>query len=366
MEVPADAMLAFIENITRADTMAELESRLLDGVGYLVPASAVGMYVLNPFNHGTESVAARGVSDFFLSRYEDSGRHQDPVLKCALTTLKAVDNQALMTPEAWTSLPVYTEVFALHRMANLLQAPIVSAGRAIGTLNFGRCTEEGRFTTTQRQTAHAVGRLVGVAIEAMRTHEATTRENHQVRAALELCADAIVLTDLAGARRVLNAAARTLLGRLDVGESALEELMLHPVRRDSATRHEIRVTLESGAPVVLAARSTSPAGDPNVVISFLELVTGEHRHRAGLLQADGLTQRERQVAELAAGGLHDHEIAAQLFLSHHTVKQYLKAVYAKLGVRSRVELNRLEVTNPPVDPSDEGVPNLGSSERWPI
>jgi DNA-binding NarL/FixJ family response regulator len=51
-----------------------------------------------------------------------------------------------------------------------------------------------------------------------------------------------------------------------------------------------------------------------------------------------LSPREREVAELVAGGLTNKEIAARLFLSISTVEASLSRVYGKLGVRSRTEL----------------------------
>ncbi|HEV2740063.1 MAG TPA: AAA family ATPase [Candidatus Elarobacter sp.] len=51
-----------------------------------------------------------------------------------------------------------------------------------------------------------------------------------------------------------------------------------------------------------------------------------------------LTKRESQIADLAATGLSNREIAEQLSLSDRTVEHHLGAVFAKLGVRSRVEL----------------------------
>jgi DNA-binding CsgD family transcriptional regulator len=53
---------------------------------------------------------------------------------------------------------------------------------------------------------------------------------------------------------------------------------------------------------------------------------------------DALSDRERQVAELVAAGRANKEVAAALFLSRKTVEHTLTRVYAKLGVRSRVEL----------------------------
>ena len=48
-----------------------------------------------------------------------------------------------------------------------------------------------------------------------------------------------------------------------------------------------------------------------------------------------LTQRELDVLRLAAGGLSNNEIAADLFITMATVKTHLAHAYAKLGVSSR-------------------------------
>ncbi len=50
-----------------------------------------------------------------------------------------------------------------------------------------------------------------------------------------------------------------------------------------------------------------------------------------------LTGRERDVLELVARGATNREIAGELFLSPHTVKEHTSALYRKLGVRNRAE-----------------------------
>ena len=52
----------------------------------------------------------------------------------------------------------------------------------------------------------------------------------------------------------------------------------------------------------------------------------------------GLTPREREVAGLLTRGASNQEIA-QTLISRHTVKDHVKAVYAKLKVASRAELS---------------------------
>jgi DNA-binding NarL/FixJ family response regulator len=50
-----------------------------------------------------------------------------------------------------------------------------------------------------------------------------------------------------------------------------------------------------------------------------------------------LTEREREVLDLIAAGSTNREIAEQLFLSPHTVKEHTSAVYRKLEARNRAE-----------------------------
>ena len=61
--------------------------------------------------------------------------------------------------------------------------------------------------------------------------------------------------------------------------------------------------------------------------------------RVGLRRApDELTATERRVAELAAQGMTNREVAAAAFMSPKTVEANLARVYRKLGIRSRAEL----------------------------
>lgn len=58
-------------------------------------------------------------------------------------------------------------------------------------------------------------------------------------------------------------------------------------------------------------------------------------------EADPLNDRERQVLRLAGEGRSANEIAAQLKLSHGTVRNYLSEAIGKLGVGNRIEAYRL-------------------------
>lgn len=57
-----------------------------------------------------------------------------------------------------------------------------------------------------------------------------------------------------------------------------------------------------------------------------------------LMQAHGLTPRERDVTGAVLRGLATREIAAELSMAAQTVQQHLKSVFDKTGVRTRREL----------------------------
>jgi DNA-binding CsgD family transcriptional regulator len=57
-----------------------------------------------------------------------------------------------------------------------------------------------------------------------------------------------------------------------------------------------------------------------------------------IAEAYELSPRERNITQLVARGLGTTDIAARLHLSGYTIRDYLKAVFDKVGVSSRGEL----------------------------
>jgi DNA-binding CsgD family transcriptional regulator len=70
----------------------------------------------------------------------------------------------------------------------------------------------------------------------------------------------------------------------------------------------------------------------------LAATAGPTRRAAELGPTEPLTAQELQVAELAAAGLSNKQIAARLYLSHRTVGAHLYRIFPKLGITSRAAL----------------------------
>ena len=77
------------------------------------------------------------------------------------------------------------------------------------------------------------------------------------------------------------------------------------------------------------------------------------RGMPGRRRAEGLTPSEHRVAELAAAGMNNKDIAAALFITPKTVEVNLSRIYRKLNVHSRVELYRTFNSAPEIDDSKE-------------
>jgi DNA-binding NarL/FixJ family response regulator len=66
---------------------------------------------------------------------------------------------------------------------------------------------------------------------------------------------------------------------------------------------------------------------------------GQPRPCADSADYPGLTPQELEIAQLAAAGLSNKQIAGRLYLSHRTVGCHLYRIFPKLGITSRAALS---------------------------
>jgi ATP/maltotriose-dependent transcriptional regulator MalT len=115
-------------------------------------------------------------------------------------------------------------------------------------------------------------------------------------------------------------------------ERARTQLLLGQLQRRQRHRDAARVPLHEALQTF--ERLGTPLWADRVRVELVRGVSGRRR-------SEGLTPSEQRVAELAATGMSNKDIAAELFISPKTVEVNLSRSYRKLSIRSRMELYRL-------------------------
>jgi DNA-binding CsgD family transcriptional regulator/predicted negative regulator of RcsB-dependent stress response len=138
-------------------------------------------------------------------------------------------------------------------------------------------------------------------------------------------------------------------GDVEAAVDAADEAMLHHDRLPMPFERA-RTALLLGQLQRRHRRKESAAATLRAALEVFEGIGTElwaQRARAELARVNvrptrdqGLTPSERRVAELAAAGMSNRDIAANLFISIKTVEANLGRVYRKLGVRGRAALGR--------------------------
>lgn len=129
------------------------------------------------------------------------------------------------------------------------------------------------------------------------------------------------------------------LSRVDLARGNLKKA-LRQIAAASQILDQIGVKLELGDRVdyeIALERLTKKTGrHPLSTEEFGRLHNLPRVSRSNLSKGLSLTERETTVLRLAAQGLTDKQIAAQLVISAHTVNAHLKSIYRKLSVSNRM------------------------------
>ena len=330
-------LLRLTQSLCAATSLTDLARRFDAFFPPLFSVPMYGFYVVDPWTGNPEIIASAGVSDYFLTRYEQQGREVDSLHAHLVETGRPAYNIGLMSMHEWLEHPLYTRVKHLHDVSHEIQTPVVTRDGIVGNINFGTSDPHRGFTPYEVRLAEILGRAVGTAVERIHYIESVERERDQARLALELVGTAIVISDPVLEPR-LNDAARRMLADVVDREVQLHRLLARPCGRTGFSRR-LEVELVGGGRACLHGHSSLAGQDEGTVITVLELERDGCQISEETLVA--LTPREREVALRVTDGLSDREIAEQLALSPHTVRQYVKRIYRKLDVDSRVALTRM-------------------------
>lgn len=236
--------------------------------------------------------------------------------------------------------PRYREILRPLGLGDELRAALRAGPDCWGYLCLHRADGERGFTASE---AGALARVAPHIAQALRT---AVLLNHSAPAQ-EPAGPGVVLLTAAHTLVAMTPEAEQLLSLVEPDRTrplpaaiyavaaalgAIEAGVAPPGQLPAA-----RLRTRTGSWLALhASRLTPPSGAGGVTV-VVEPV--EPRATVPLmLSACGLSSREAQIARLVLRGSPTRTIAAELHISPHTVQDHLKAVFDKLGVRSRRDL----------------------------
>jgi DNA-binding CsgD family transcriptional regulator len=378
-----------------ADSVAELAQRALTGTEHVLPEAIDRPPFFYAVTHVLTAAerfeAARRLYDLTLDDARRLGSTVHFVLASAfrasleyrvgrVADAEADARQALRAgpgeaPPAWAALAAATLVCALCERGELEQADAELEGRWPGPEHGGMLTyadllwSRGRLRLAQARPGEALEDLLAAGgllqqLNAPNPAYAAWRSEAALAAlalgdqvqARRLCAEELELARDFGAPRAVGVALRaagmvqggdigldllreagsTLAGSQAALEHARALTELGAALRRRGQRTDSREPLRKGLDLAHRCGATALARRAHTELA----ASGARPRRLVLSGVEALTPSEHRVAEMAAAGMSNREIAQALFVTLRTVEIHLTHSYRKLDITSRKQLAR--------------------------
>lgn len=235
--------------------------------------------------------------------------------------------------------PLYRHVLAPQGFEHGLRAMLVCDGSCWGFISFVRNSGRPDFSQRDAEIAEAIAPVLARALK-----RSTLAHTHT--GAPPMAEPGMIMLDQALEVAASNYAAQHWLAELGAANDGLPA-SLHAVavvaldrlhRAPGPAPPHLRLRSRGGAWLHVHATALDGTNGRTVVI----VIEPARRDQLTpiIAHAYGLTPREREVAQLVAQGASTAEIAEMLIIAPYTVKDHLKAVFDKVGVRNRRDLAR--------------------------
>lgn len=248
------------------------------------------------------------------------------------------------TRSEWEQSPRYTEILAPLALGDELRAALITGGACWGFLCLHRERSSPHFTAAEatflgRLTPHiALGLRKGLLLGSTRGSQAMD-EPGLLLLADDLSVEAVTpaaerwLAEIAEAdwprTRPLPSAISAVVTRLKAFERGADA--------EAALIPQVRLRTVSGHWLVLHASRLSSRSTHRQIAVIIERARPVEIAPL-IVQAYDLSKREGEIMQSVLRGLSTAEMADTFHIASHTVQEHLKAIFEKVGVRSRREL----------------------------
>jgi DNA-binding CsgD family transcriptional regulator len=238
--------------------------------------------------------------------------------------------------------PRYREILRPQGIGWELRASFVTDSTCWGTLGIYRDHDEPDFSDEEAAFLAGISSTLGEGFRrALLISSLATEENPDGPGLLLLDDDDNVTSITRAAERWLEELVDLgdlIDGRLPLAVAAVADRAraIEAGVDSPAPQARARAYMRSGRWLVLHGTRLSGASEGQTAVIVEPARPAEIAPL--IVQAYGLSGREREVTQLILQGLSTSEIADRLFISTHTVQDHLKAIFDKVDVHSRREL----------------------------
>lgn len=240
--------------------------------------------------------------------------------------------------------PAYTQLYSTLGVDDELRAAFVLGSSCWGIVSLLRESGRGTFPSADVDDVRQLSRFIARALRRALLHDEARRGSHA--AIVFVDANNRIVEGTVEARQLLEEVRGVHFHHGTVEDSELPGMLLALVTRARFNQAGLHVTTRvrgaSGTWFrVAAARMTGDAGHVALII--------EPARTSDLvpivLEGFGLSEREVEIVGYLARGLSSQDIAAELSISAHTVRDHVKAVLRKCGAANRGDLVARLFTN---------------------
>ena len=220
-----------------------------------------------------------------------------------------------------------------------------SDGRLHGIVGLQRGADEPRFSTNELCKVEALAEVVSLAAEAHVASRILACENAALKAFGHRGAGVLLLVDAdAGAVIWASRQGQPLVWQADVAPIARNAIDLAMQSRGEVSAEQRALNTGEAAESLTVAAIDIDGSELGVDACTAIHVNPAARPDAAVADTETrLSTREREVASFLVDGYSNVNIAAITGLSENTIRTYIRRLYRKLGICSRVDLVRFSL-----------------------
>jgi DNA-binding CsgD family transcriptional regulator len=324
--------------------VAAMHRQVLGSLRRLMPVDAAFFATADPETllfTGAWAEAPLGTATEFFLRNEFGGSDVNRFAALATSAAPVASLDGATRSDRWAS-PRYRDIMRPLGLGDELRAALVTDGRCWGYLCLHREDSRLGFAPADLDLVSRLGPRIARGLRRAALLTATPgNAGGTAPGVIVLAEDLEVVATTAEAEHLLSLlpGAGRIRARLPVALRAVARALQAAERGDPGPPPVPSVRLPTTTGSWLTAHASWLSGRPEERRISVVLAPARPADTVPLLlAAHGLTRREADVARLVLRGASTGTIVDTLHISHYTVQDHLRAVFDKVGVRSRRDL----------------------------